>query len=174
MVRSPAKAFPREKDTVVSILTAQGLRNETGHEDNSTVSYLDARFCEVCGEGEELHSRNTKYCPDCRQIVRDRQLADYSRDIWFIFERDGFQCIYCGKSSVEDRSELHADHIQPRSKGGEDVAGNLVTACVRCNLSKSNAIMEPLNMQRILSEVARRNESRDISQTRHIKLRGSA
>ena len=48
-----------------------------------------------------------------------------------VFVRDGFACTYCGSNS-----DLHCDHVFPRSRGGLDVESNLVTACGPCNLSK--------------------------------------
>lgn len=53
-----------------------------------------------------------------------------------IFERDGFTCQYCGAKAPD--VELHVDHIVPVSKGGTNDPGNLVTACARCNLGKSD------------------------------------
>ncbi len=48
-----------------------------------------------------------------------------------VFVRDGFACTYCGGTT-----DLHCDHIFPRSRGGLDVESNLTTACGPCNLSK--------------------------------------
>lgn len=57
-----------------------------------------------------------------------------------VFKRDGFRCFYCGASPLANTLtvKLHADHVEPKSKGGEDDAANLVTACVDCNLGKSD------------------------------------
>jgi 5-methylcytosine-specific restriction endonuclease McrA len=51
-----------------------------------------------------------------------------------IFARDGFRCVYCGRVLPAD--ELSVDHVQPRSRGGDRSAGNLVTACRACNVIK--------------------------------------
>ena len=51
-------------------------------------------------------------------------------------------CIYCGKTY--DLSDLSIDHVHPRSRGGEDVATNVVCACTRCNLSE--LFNTPLNV----------------------------
>lgn len=51
-----------------------------------------------------------------------------------VLRRDHFTCRYCGRSSPE--VVLHVDHIKPRSKGGEDVEPNLITACFDCNSGK--------------------------------------
>ncbi len=53
-----------------------------------------------------------------------------------VFKRDSFTCQYCGKAAPQ--VVLHVDHIEPRSKGGQDKITNLVTSCVDCNLGKSD------------------------------------
>lgn len=53
-----------------------------------------------------------------------------------IFRRDGFRCKYCGLTAGE--SELHVDHVLPKTLGGQDEASNLVTACKDCNAGKSS------------------------------------
>lgn len=57
-------------------------------------------------------------------ITQNRRLA--------IYLRDGLACCYCGES-VENGITLTLDHVLPRSKGGDNSTGNLVTACHRCN-----------------------------------------
>jgi 5-methylcytosine-specific restriction endonuclease McrA len=54
-----------------------------------------------------------------------------------VFTRDGFRCRYCG-ASADDGAILHADHVIPESKGGPTTLENLVTACIDCNLGKSD------------------------------------
>ena len=51
--------------------------------------------------------------------------------------RDGLACVYCG-ATVEDGAILTLDHLRPRSRGGDNQAANLVTACKRCNSSRGN------------------------------------
>ena len=45
---------------------------------------------------------------------------------------EGDTCAYCGNTS-----NLHWEHIIPRSKGGPESFDNLVRACESCNLSKA-------------------------------------
>lgn len=52
------------------------------------------------------------------------------------FCRDGFLCVYCGSDG--DGRALHADHVNPVSRGGPSSLENLATACWRCNLSKGD------------------------------------
>lgn len=51
-----------------------------------------------------------------------------------IFERDGHRCVYCGRVLPPD--QLTVDHVQPRIKHGDHSPGNLVTACLQCNIQK--------------------------------------
>lgn len=53
-----------------------------------------------------------------------------------VLKRDGFTCQYCGRSSPE--VELHVDHVVPVAAGGGNDPGNLTSACVECNLGKSD------------------------------------
>jgi HNH endonuclease len=52
-----------------------------------------------------------------------------------IFERDGFRCVYCGLVFPADALTL--DHVEPKMRGGDHSAGNLVTACATCNAQKA-------------------------------------
>jgi HNH endonuclease/Homing endonuclease associated repeat len=55
--------------------------------------------------------------------------------------RDRFTCCGCGKSPATSAgTELHVDHIEPWSKGGETVSENLRTLCSLCNIGKSNVL----------------------------------
>ena len=53
-----------------------------------------------------------------------------------IKEHFDYTCIYCGKSY--DLSQLSIDHVQPKSKGGKDIASNAVCACTKCNQEKGS------------------------------------
>lgn len=57
-----------------------------------------------------------------------------------VFKRDSFKCQYCGKSAPD--VVLHIDHIEPVSRGGDNDIMNLVTACVDCNLGKSDKALD--------------------------------
>ena len=69
-----------------------------------------------------------------------------------IFERDKYQCQYCGARPpskraalkwMEDRA-LTFDHIVPRSKGGKTTWDNIVTCCHDCNKRKGNRTPEEM------------------------------
>jgi 5-methylcytosine-specific restriction endonuclease McrA len=46
-----------------------------------------------------------------------------------VLKRDGYRCVNCGQTGTE----LHVHHIIPRSEGGTNDLGNLVTLCGRCH-----------------------------------------
>ena len=50
-----------------------------------------------------------------------------------VFERDGYQCVACGK-----RGRLECDHIVPISDGGTDDLANLQTLCRACHMAKTD------------------------------------
>lgn len=57
-----------------------------------------------------------------------------------VLTRDLFTCRYCGATPPDVK--LQVDHIVPRSRGGLDVATNLVTACAQCNGGKSDTLLD--------------------------------
>jgi len=60
-----------------------------------------------------------------------------------VLARDKFTCRFCGASPTKDPSvTLHIDHIIPWSKGGETSLDNLQTLCSKCNLGKSDLIID--------------------------------
>jgi 5-methylcytosine-specific restriction endonuclease McrA len=59
-----------------------------------------------------------------------------------LFARDGWRCVYCGSSG----GRLTLDHVVPRSRGGDSVWENVVTACSPCNLRKGDRTLEEASM----------------------------
>ena len=62
-----------------------------------------------------------------------------ARRVW----RDGikaawnYRCAYCNGVPIHDAS-LTADHIIPKSAGGQDLTRNIVPACASCNSKKGS------------------------------------
>jgi len=59
-----------------------------------------------------------------------------------LFARDGWRCVYCGTTA----GRLTLDHVVPRSRGGDSVWENVVTACAPCNLRKGDRTLEQVGM----------------------------
>jgi 5-methylcytosine-specific restriction endonuclease McrA len=60
-----------------------------------------------------------------------------------LFARDSWRCVYCGTTA----GRLTLDHVIPRSRGGESVWENVVTACAPCNHQKGNRTLEEARME---------------------------
>lgn len=92
-------------------------------------------------------------------------MAVSKRTRFEILKRHGFRCFYCGASPLQNALtvKLHADHVEPRSKGGEDDPANLVAACGDCNLGKSNI---PLDERRFKSSFSSEEEREQADQIR--------
>jgi 5-methylcytosine-specific restriction endonuclease McrA len=60
-----------------------------------------------------------------------------------LFARDGWRCVYCGTAA----SRLTLDHVVPRSRGGDSVWENVVTACAPCNHRKGDRTLEEAMME---------------------------
>jgi len=58
----------------------------------------------------------------------------------YIYERDGKQCIYCGKQLKFRQMSL--DHYYPRSMGGPDDLFNMALSCRSCNKLKKSRVPE--------------------------------
>ena len=61
-----------------------------------------------------------------------------------LFRRDQNVCLYCGKRFTDD--QLSRDHVQPISRGGQNVWTNVVTSCKRCNAHKGSCLLTEINM----------------------------
>jgi 5-methylcytosine-specific restriction endonuclease McrA len=55
-----------------------------------------------------------------------------------VIARDGYVCGLCG--GVVEPTDVHIDHIWPRSLGGSNALDNLQVAHASCNLSKGNRV----------------------------------
>lgn len=55
-----------------------------------------------------------------------------------IYERDGWQCQYCG-TRLYKREEATLDHRIPKSLGGTKEDSNLFTSCRPCNIIKADS-----------------------------------
>lgn len=82
-------------------------------------------------KGEEPSRLETR-----RKKVNDRE-ANWRTVARQVDRRDNYRCRACGTStntdSLDPLEKGHRHHLTFRSKGGQDVASNLVTLCPRCH-----------------------------------------
>jgi 5-methylcytosine-specific restriction endonuclease McrA len=107
----------------IAVLLAKGL---------SGVDILDvARAMEVTTDSTSAE-RQARY-----RERRKLQQSDWDALRGRVFERDGFECQYCGA-----KENLHCDHVLPLIQGGANDIENLTTACRSCNCAKSGRTPE--------------------------------
>ena len=132
-------------------------------------------YCIVCGASFSKRTPNQITCgaPNCKRARIKQSMEKTTQKInaireYFVFERDNFTCAYCGKSSFADGVQLHVDHVIPAIKGGESVAGNLITACATCNVTKNDT--EVTCKEEILAVISERNLARGIDDKTPVKI----
>ncbi len=110
-----------------------------------------AKVCIKCGNKYTTTSETQIYCgKECSyKVLKDRYIEKRKLSSFQLFERDGFKCVYCGKSSIEDGVKLVIDHIYPVEEGGENDVFNLVTSCYDCNAMKQHKLMNTEIIYRI-------------------------
>jgi len=66
----------------------------------------------------------------------------------FLFARDGYRCLYCGRHKLDLRGRefLTRDHVLPLSRGGDNTWENVATACSACNNRKASHLPEECGM----------------------------
>jgi 5-methylcytosine-specific restriction endonuclease McrA len=97
----------------------------------------------------DAYLQKTKY--GLRQTSREKKTvsrhgsgASYKTLRFEVFKRDGFKCVYCGRSPTKDNVILELDHKTPVVDGGRFEYDNLVTACRDCNQGKGSIPLESM------------------------------
>lgn len=94
-------------------------------------------YCRVCNRTTD-HTQKRKYCSErCKRLAYAvLRMFTWSEVREKVLQRDGYQCVRCGKTEREG-AQLEVDHIQPLSKGGNPFdEGNLQTLCKECHQEK--------------------------------------
>jgi len=91
-------------------------------------------------------------CPTVIRLVRYVHVPRrFRRQVTntFLFARDGYSCMYCGRhrSELKGRQFLTRDHVLPVSRGGGNTWDNVVTSCSPCNNRKGNRLPAEAGMK---------------------------
>lgn len=106
------------------------------------------KLCKICGREFNGQSRQLFCSGGCR-LENERQkmkIPEHEKPSsqlvirFSVLKRDGFKCIYCGRSPLHDNAVLEIEHVIPRSKGGTNEMNNLVAACRECNIGKGDRL----------------------------------
>jgi len=108
----------------------------------AVVLVLSAKAVSVETGEEELHSeRWVVAVPTVVRLTRYvripyRTAVPLTRRA--VFARDGGRCVYCSAPATS------LDHVVPKSRGGQHVWENVVSACGRCNHAKADRAISDL------------------------------
>lgn len=110
-----------------------------------------AEILEVDRERRFRSERAYVPCPSVIRLVRYVHVPRrFRRQVTntFLFARDDYSCVYCGRhrSELRGRQFLTRDHVLPISRGGDNSWKNVVTSCSPCNNRKGNRLPEEVGM----------------------------
>lgn len=105
----------------------------------SFLDYINEPYVCVEKNSKQNYDNNNSTKSD-EKLPKHRTPRDPNLKLRFqVLRRDNFKCSMCGRSPATTVGlELHIDHINPWSKGGETTIDNLQTLCTDCNLGKSD------------------------------------
>lgn len=120
--------------------------------------------CAICDEAFETRYQHSKYCSAKCKKYAARENYNKTKEItdFIIYNRDGFKCVYCGKSSIIDGVKLNVEHILPRKHIYLNNPINLVTACEDCNNSKLYKLLDKDVVEQLYSRNKTLNTEFDV------------
>ena len=111
----------------------------------------------------QVHSPNiTMTVPSVimtREFVKQRVNTSFNRSN--VYLRDNYICQYC--KHMFSYKDLTLDHVIPKSKGGKTKWENVVAACSKCNLKKSDLLLSEVNMKLIKQPFTPSNQQLQVS-----------
>lgn len=147
IVRAGARCrYRNKKDIVLVQNSASWERNKDGIN-----SRRRQRFASDTEARKKKNAYNRKWSKNNRDKVAEQSQRRRARkhnaetepiDRFVVFVRDCGRCHLCGK--FVSRYNFHLDHVRPISRDGNHLYENLKVACPKCNLRKSNKLMEEL------------------------------
>lgn len=127
-----AMALQTVRQTLTSLTEIGAVRQEgDANREGTLYKILLPEEIEVC---QRRRAEQTER-PSITATEREADFYNIRENRMKIYERDNYQCTYCGKQLTRFTATL--DHIMPVSEGGDNSAVNLKTACLQCNSRKT-------------------------------------
>jgi len=89
---------------------------------------------------DEFNKRIRSTFPDSKKVKTFGLNLD-GGDWHKLYKKTDGKCGYCGCKITKRNRTI--DHIQPKSKGGNNSMKNLVLACLECNRAKADKLIQP-------------------------------
>lgn len=121
---------------------AENVNGDIDDELNSRWSLLEGAFS-IKAENYELANEVLDI-----YISKGTKRKDLTNNLVFLKGYQGNSCFYC--SEVFSKDNIHVDHLLPRSVMNHDQVWNLVLAHEICNLSKSDKIVGPHFLEKLI------------------------
>lgn len=139
----------REKYTE-DLLTTEEIADKVGVDSNTIRRYLHKFDIDIIHRYER--ERRKGDFEACKKREYFYQLPKWKRTAKEVRERDGYECLSCGKKQSDKRIKLHVHHIAPLKKftkeNGEVADGafdksNLISLCGSCHGKWENVPVRP-------------------------------
>lgn len=97
---------------------------------------------------------------EIRELATSVKRPNFTRDFRkFIWERDDKNCYLCHKKIDSwTGTNMHIDHVNPRSAGGSDKPSNLRASHPSCNLKKSDRPLSSRKLKAALKQLRKSSE----------------
>ena len=120
------------------------------HETYQVFNWDDWCKIPITGESSRIHTSSIDFqAPEIILLTRYNKVPQPRMSFCrrTIVRRDMHVCQYCEKKL--NAIDCTIDHIFPRSRGGQSTWKNCVTACMKCNVKKSNRTPKEARMNLI-------------------------
>jgi len=132
-MESTAASFKTVQNALEALVSIGALREEgAANRDGTLYRVMLPEEIDICRRRREaVADRDTPVVASELEVdfynVRENRVK--------IYERDGYQCQYCGNQLTRFTATL--DHVRSVKDGGDNGFENLLTACLKCNSKKN-------------------------------------
>ncbi|MDA9911129.1 HNH endonuclease [Amylibacter sp.] len=124
---SHSQSLVRDEEFLLSLC-------KISHMLHNEVRSIDSKISDIKKQLRELKKEETYNLKIAKAAAFDNEARKQAKGLKSKIEKQ-VNCPYC---SNKIDGESHLDHIHPLSKGGLNIAENLVDCCAKCNLKKSD------------------------------------
>jgi 5-methylcytosine-specific restriction endonuclease McrA len=134
---STAASFKTVQNTLEALVQIGALREEGAANRQGTLyRVMLPEEIEVCRRRRDVIAAPLT---SLAASQRDADFYNVRENRVKIWERDAYQCKYCGDQLTRFTATL--DHVRSVRDGGDNSFDNLITACLKCNSKKNHQLL---------------------------------